>query len=354
MSIMIVVLICLALNALIAAFEMAFVSASRAELKRLAKGGNRDAERLLALRDSPERALSVLQIGITLVGIVSAAVSGAGAADSLEPALMARFGLTEHVAQFLSIVLIVLPLTYLNVVVGELVPKTLALRNPTKMVLRGARWLFIADRFFAPLVTGLEQSTKTFVKIFFPRARQQVADHSANETSIAIDSLKQHHQQAILNLANIERKPVREVMVPWANVNAVASTLTLEEVAQIVLTSGHTRLPVIDEGRVIGVLHTKEFMAFRETGERAWTMILRPILRLREQESALSTLRLMQEKRSHMAVVVNAEGRVLGIVTMEDINEEIWGDIYDEDDDGRMKKLLATRIRNRSLVRGDF
>lgn len=346
---LIVIAVCLLLNALLAAYEMAFVSVPRPELRRLAKSGNREAERLLGLRESPERTLSIIQIGITMVGTISSAVGGAGASESIEPFLMRSTGMTEPTAEFLAILLVVLPITYLGVVIGELVPKSLALKNPLKITLLGAKWLFFADRILAPAVSLLESSTKYLLRIFFPRSRHVVP---LPETTVEIDALPQHHQQAILNLAHIERRRIKDVLLPWKDVSAVRASDPMEEIVPVVFASGHTRLPVTDGANVIGVLHTKEFLAYRETGAKDWKTILRPILIVQPNDSTLSTLRLMQRNRNHMAVVIGPGNETLGIVTLEDISEEIWGDIWDEDDDSRIRRIFADRVKMKLRVPG--
>jgi putative hemolysin len=128
-----VIAACLLLNGILAGVEMAFVTIGRPRLRELARSGNRDAQSILKLRENPERTLSILQIGITLVGAIAAAVGGAGAEELLDPILMQRFAVTEETAEIIGIILVVLPITYLSVVVGELVPKALALRNPQKI-----------------------------------------------------------------------------------------------------------------------------------------------------------------------------------------------------------------------------
>ncbi|MFZ4405569.1 MAG: CNNM domain-containing protein, partial [Pseudobdellovibrionaceae bacterium] len=165
----IVVAVCLFLNALFAAYEMAFVSVPRSELRGLARSGNKAAKALLSLREHPERTLSAIQVGITLVSAIAAAVGGVGAAETLEPYFMQKFSMSERVAEVLSVALVVIPITYLSVVIGELVPKTLALRNPTKIVLAGASALFVADRVLSPIISLLEWSTKKILKISFSR-----------------------------------------------------------------------------------------------------------------------------------------------------------------------------------------
>lgn len=343
-----VIAVCLALNSVLAAYEMAFVSVSRPELRRLARQGIKEAQRLVLLRESPERTLSIIQIGITLVGVISAAVGGAGAVESIVPYLQMRLGLGETSAEFVAIFVVVFPITYLSVLVGELVPKTLALRNPVKIALKGARLLLWFDRALSPAVTVLEWSTKKMLQMFFPRAK---AVAPIIESTVEIDSLAQHHQEAVLNLARIERKPVKEILVPWRDVIFVTASATMEEVAARVLASGHTRLPVVDTyGYVLGVLNGKEFLAFRETGSRDWLSIIRKIVTIKETDSALSVLRLMQRRHSHMALVISQTSTRIGIITMEDITEEVWGEFFDEDDDGRIRKVFAEKAKSSGLL----
>ncbi|MBK8201291.1 MAG: HlyC/CorC family transporter [Bdellovibrionales bacterium] len=340
----IIILICLAINALLAAYEMAFVSIPRAELRALSRSGNKHAKILINLRESPERTLSIIQIGITMVGAIAAAVAGAGSGETIEPYLIQTFLLSERSAEALSLFLVVLPITYLSVVIGELVPKTLALRNPARIVLSGAPALLIADQVFSPVITALEWSTQRILKVFFPRSKSTQSTH---HTTIEIDSFSPVHQRIMLNMADIERKQIKDIMLPWAQVVAIKLSATLDEVFQFVIHSGHTRLPVKDNGKIVGVLHTKEFIALRELGDANWQFIVRPVVKVQTTDSALGAMRLLQEKKNHMAIVLNAQGERLGIVTLEDILEEVVGDIFDEDDDGRIRKVYAAKIKSR-------
>lgn len=339
-----IVAACLILNALFAAYEMAFVSVPKSSLRKLSREGNKSAKRLLALRENPERTLSIIQIGITLVGAIAAAIGGVGATGTIVPYFMQSLGLRETFAEVLAVLLIVLPITYLNVVVGELVPKTLALRNPTKIVLKGAETLFIFDRILSPVVSALEWSTKKILKIFFNKA--QTAE-IAQSTSIEIDSFSPAHQKFIINMVEIEKKQIKDVMITWDKVNYVKQTDDIQTVLQVVLTSGHTRLPVVDNGYVLGILHTKEFVALKESGEQNWQGIVRPAVNVHFNDAALRVLRMMQEKRNHMFIVVSSTAERVGIVTLEDIIEEIVGDIFDEDEDGTVRRIFASRARRK-------
>ena len=208
-----IVSLCLTLNALLAAYEMAFVSIPRSELRALSKAGNKNASSLLNLRENPERTLSIIQIGITLVGAIAAAVGGAGAGETLEPYFIQNFGMKERSAEALSLILVVIPITYLSVVVGELVPKTLALRNPAKIVLAGAKTLFFADRIFSPVISVLEWSTQRMLKTFFPRSK---ATQPAEPVTIELNEFSPVHQKFMLNMADIERKLLRDILLTWA------------------------------------------------------------------------------------------------------------------------------------------
>ncbi|RYZ81737.1 MAG: DUF21 domain-containing protein, partial [Proteobacteria bacterium] len=212
----IVVGICIVLNAFFSAYEMAFVSISRNELRQLAKAGNNSAKTLLNLRENPERTLSIIQIGITLVGAVAAAIGGAGASETLEPFLIQQYGLSEQTAELLAVTMVVLPITYLSVVVGELVPKSLALRNPTKIVLLGAKALFVADRIFSPLVTVLERSTK-LILLLFPLSKAAAAA-SSDQNTIDMESFSPAHRSFVINMAGIEKKQLKDFLLPWDKV----------------------------------------------------------------------------------------------------------------------------------------
>jgi putative hemolysin len=345
---MVVVFVCLVFNALFACFEMAFVTVTRSQLRSLIKKGNRSASQILRLRQNPERTLSVIQVGITLVGIISAAVGGAGAEEALSPQFRTSFGLSENLAEALAILCVVVPLTVLNVVIGELVPKTIALRSPARIATLGARGIAVFDRLFSPIVWVLERLTK-IVLMCLPKAS---ADLPAEPTTaVEIEHLSHQTQQYVLNLVNVENRKAKDAMVPWIQVASVTVDDRPADVSEKVMNSGHTRLPVLDEGKPNGLLHSKEFIAFTISGAGDWKKLIRPALKISENEPALAALRRMQEKRTHMSIVIDATGRPVGVLTMEDIIEEIVGEIFDEDDDGRIRRLLGTESRTHLFSR---
>ncbi len=343
----VIVALCLLLNSLLSAFEMAFVSMPKVEIRRLARNGNHIAQRLLPLRESPERTLSVIQIGITLVGAISAAVGGAGASESIEPYFISTLGMSEYAAELTAIMLVVIPITYLSVVIGELVPKTLAMRNPSSIALFGARFLFIANRLLDPVITVLENSTKFFVRVFFKKSTSKAT--TVDESAVELTHYSQQHRQYIMNMAAIEKKSVQDVYVPWNEVAHIDLNETIENVSALVFKTGHTRMPVTQHGAVVGIIHTKEFLALRELGITDWVSSMRPAMKVKGTDSALNVLKIMQEKRSHLAIVDDCKG----IITLEDINYEIYGEMFDEYEDGRIQKLIASKARSRLSPKPD-
>lgn len=343
---LIIIAACLLLNAVLSCIEMAFVTVSKPYIKQLANSGSKPAIRLLEMKNNPERALSVLQVGITLVGIVSAAVSGAGAEEVLGPKFSNWFALDEESGEFLAIAATVVPLTFISVVAGELVPKSIALRFPLKLALLGGHVLVIMDKFFAPFVFLLEISTKFFTRFLFAKFK---AERTVDPTrEVDLDPLSEAHKQYVFNLIDVNKKTVKDIMIPWEQASTISYADHHFDVLEKIKSSRHTRLPVLRNEEVIGLLHTKEFISEAEITKLDWTTLIRTILFLNFNEPILNALKKFQQNKSHMAVVTK-NGVPVGVVTIEDIFEEVVGDIYDEDDDPRTLLSANSRIRKMDL-----
>lgn len=336
MASILIILCCLALNAILASLEMALVTIRRPQLRAQQSGGNAIAGRILKLKDNPERALSTIQIGITMVGAISAAVGGAGAEERIAPLLQENFGLSERAADGISILAIVLPLTYFSVVLGELVPKTIALRYPLRVLRFGFWGLEVGERVLSPVVTLFEVSTKLLMRLL-PQVRPL-----ESSPHVDLEGIPPFHQQYIVNLANIENRRIGDIMRPCDRVQFVDHASNFEDVLGCVIRSGHTRLPVMREGKVAGVLNSKEFLAFVSSGNRDWQTLIRPAVNVAPDSEILRTLRRLQGQRRHMAIV-NVDDAPVGLVTLEDIFEVITGDLWDEDDDGWVRRLMSQR-----------
>lgn len=331
-----IIILCLMINAVLVGIETAFIATSRSALRDLAKQGDEKAKSLLSLREHPERTLSTVQLGITFFAFFAAAIGGVAADESLSPWLKAHFGIKGSFATIVSLYFVVLPLIYANLVISELVPKMVALRNPLYFALQSAPWLLKSSRLMYPFVFILEWSTRK-VAAFFHRWIHEAPVHL--ETSI--EDLSLQNKQYVINIVAIEKTTVREIMLAWKAVVLTEWHKTVEEVENTIIVSGHTRLPVVENNEVRGILNAKEFFAFQKTGRQTWQSLIRPAVKVPENTPLLSALRRMQEQRAHMAIIYHGTDP-LGIVTMEDIFEEIVGDIYDEDDNGAILKILSS------------
>lgn len=326
-----VILICLVLNGLIAATEFAFIAVSKSHLRKLSAEGHSAAERVLKLRENPERALSVMQLGITFIGVVAAAVGGAEFSTPISSWLKNSVGLGPGISHSLAILIFVVPYTFINVVFSELLPKSLALRNPKKIIFHTDRWLILLSKILAPFVFLLEKSTKASANFF---SRWIKKEDPAPE-DVHVGALLRPY---MVRLAGIEKKRIGDVMIPWEAVDTISKEASIDEIKEIILQKGHTRLPVIDGGEPLGLLLSKKFMIFFEKGDPNWQSLLKPLIKLADSDSLVHGLKAMQAERSHLSIVYS-QNRPVGIVTIEDILEEVVGEIYDEDDLNAMNQV---------------
>lgn len=337
-----IVIACLFINAFFSAYEMAFVTISREEIEELEE--NRSAHRKLTLfKKKPERTLSVIQIGITLVGAIAAAVGGTGAVESLEPWIVENYGLSRSFAEAISVIVVIIPLTYFSVVFGELVPKTIALKHPLKVIGFGTTILGFIDRFLSPIVTFLEISTNFLLK------RLGLDSNSSEDESmgeiVEIGNLPEYHQKFVQNLVALKGRKVSKAMIPWAKVSYVQFSDSEEELRMKVYSTPHSRFPVIDGDVIVGILLKKELPLPHAQEQTPWQGILHAALKVKDTDKALEAFLKMQEKKTQLSVVQNAEGEFVGIITIEDIIEEVVGDIDDRADYSKASRILSNRAR---------
>lgn len=333
-----IVFACLFLNAILSCAEMAFVTIDDKLLRKKVLAGDRSAMYIEEMGKSPERILSVVQIGITLVGAISGAVSGAGAEETLGPKFMQWFGVNEQVAAIFAITLVVAPLTILSVVIGELVPKSLAIRFALPIMLRLAPALKIAEKVLGPLVNPMEKATDFIMKILLKSTPNM--EESSDGEELSLKGLRHEYKQYFHNLLDLDSRNVGSIMVPWEKVDHLSSTAEPEEVSALIMRTRRTRIPVLDANEVYGYLHSKEFVNLSQSGVGDnWLSFVRPIQALTSETKVLDALRTMQKKKAHFCIVGTLE-HPIGIITLEDILEEVFGDFIDEDEDGKVKLFL--------------
>lgn len=327
---LLVVVVCLVINAVLSSTEMAFVSAGRSQLRELSRRGSSSANHLLEMKNRPERILSIIQIGITLVSAVAAAVGGAGAEESLSPYFISMFAVSPETASTLSIAIVVIPLTAFTVIFGELFPKAIALRRPVQISVWMTPFLVVADRYLRPVITAMEVSTKRLLRLF--RISTQTVHQHEPETG----------KQYAISFGLKSRMTVKEIMIPFTETVTVDISMSIEEVERIFSESGHTRLPIMNQKKVVGILNSKEFSYFKASKQTDWITIARGAIYFEEDMDLMQALKILQGQHRHMGIVLGEQG-ISGIITLSTILEEFVGDIYDEDDDNFVRQLVLSR-----------
>ena len=192
----------------------------------------------------------------------------------------------------------------------------------------------------------LEVSTKALLRLISKGIKAE--NVFQDNTAIDIEPLSEVNKQYVINLINIDKKAVKDIYVPWEEVTVVASDDHFLAVMQKIKDYRHTRLPVIHENAVIGILHAKEFVSETEISRLDWHQLIRPVVKLNPREPILSALKKLQSLKSHLAIIMD-DTEAIGIVTLEDIFEEVVGDIFDEDDNPRFLLSSNSKIRTMNL-----
>ena len=337
------------LNAFFVAAEYGLVTSRRTRIMELDHQGSRRARSVLAITGDPPRFIAAMQLGVT---ISSLAIGALG-----EQVLARRFDTV--MASVLAIVLALLIVTYLHVVVGELVPKGIALGHPERTALAVSapvRAFFVV---FRPLIWLLQESTALLLRLFGlepPGAEHEA--HSEAELRMLLSSsaeqgeIEQEEQEMLYKVFDFADKEVADVMVPRPEVVAISIALPPEQALQAVLDSPYTRYPVYRESLddIVGVLHIRDLIeAMHERGIAAVDLdeIVRPATMVPETKDLAALLTEFRRTNQHLAVVIDEYGSMEGIVTLEDLLEEIVGEIEDEFDlpDETVERVDENTIR---------
>ncbi|MCK6460736.1 MAG: hemolysin family protein [Planctomycetes bacterium] len=331
----------MALNGLLAGAEMAVVTVRSSRLRELVEAGRPGARSLVRLRERPERFLATVQVGITLVGAIAAAYGGSSLADDLA-ATLSRWGLAADTAESVAFAVVVAAVTGLSVVLGELVPKSLALRSSERFALLVARplnWLAAAA---TPLVWLLTAASNLVLKPFGDSTTFTESRLSGEEIRSLVDEASQagtvnREAGKIASRAlDLGQLAASDVMVHRRFVKALARNADPETQRRVFLEAGHRRLPVYD-GMIDNVVG---YMSWRDVVECLWegrTPVVADLMRaapyVPETMAVTELLQEMQRKRQHIAFVVDEHGGFSGIVTLEDLLEELVGEIVSEHDE---------------------
>jgi putative hemolysin len=363
-----VIVFLILLTALYVAAEFAAVGVRRSRLRRLAEDGHPLAARILPVVENPQeldRYIAASQIGITLSSLILGAYAEASIAPRVSPLLERVTTLEPDAAQSTASVLVLLVLTTLAMILGELVPKSVALQEPTRTALatvlpmQWSVWLF---SFFIKFLNG---SGNVVLKLMGLPSTGHRHVHSPDEIELLIaesrdGGLLDPQEQVRLHQAlRLGLRTARELMVPRARLAGIEVSMPFDEVLRVVVASPYSRLPVYRGtwDNAIGMLHTKDVVTdFIEQRPRESVLsLIKPIPRVHANMPADRLLAFLREKRSHQALVVDDAGRIAGLITVEDVVAELLGGITDEFKTTRPRAIVLRdgRVRLPGTMRLD-
>jgi putative hemolysin len=362
-----IIVLLILFTGLYVAAEFAAVSARRGRLRGLAEDGNTLAARLLPVLENPrelDRYIAASQVGITLSSLILGAYGQAALAPHIAPLFERVGGLQPATANSTAAAVVLVCLTMLAVVLGELVPKSLALQHPTRTALFTVLPMQWSMRAFAWSIWFLNGSGVLLLRLLRVPSSGHRHVHSPDEIALLIaesrdGGLLEPEEQVRLHRAlRLSLRTARQLMVPRARLAAIDASLPFHEVLRVVASSPYSRLPVYRGSldTVVGILHIKDVvMRFVTSGRLSVASLLRPITRVPDSMAADRLLAFLRERRSHQALVVDASDTVVGLITLEDVVGELLGGVADEFKGAQLRpiRLSDGRLRLPGLMRLD-
>jgi putative hemolysin len=352
-----VVLAIVLIGGFFAAAEMALVSLRDGQVRALARRGRR-GQRAARLAQDPNRFLSAVQIGVTLATLLSGAFGAATLASKLDSTL--RQHLSPGAASVVSVAVVTLAISFFTLVLGELAPKRIALQRAERISLVAAPLLDRLATLARPLVWLLSRSTNLVVRVLGgdPKAgRGVMTEQEIRDLLAGNQALSPDERHIVGEVFDAGKRQIREVLVPRTEVDFLPAGLSLQDAAKIAVAAPYSRFPVYQESYddVIGFVHARDLLDPAADRTRLVGAAARPVKLLPTTKTVLSALSEMRRDHSHLAIVVDEYGGTAGIVTLEDLVEELIGDIQDEYDvaEDQPRKLVGGELEVDGLLNLD-
>lgn len=337
-------IILIALNAFFAATEIAVISLNEKKVRALAEDGNKKAVKMLKIIEEPTQFLSTIQIGITLAGFLGSAFAADNFAEILSAAISKAFNLSADntkIINTVAVVLVTLILSYFTLIFGELVPKRIAMKHKEKLANSVCGIISFLAAVLKPIIWFLTISTNAVLRLvgIDPHEKEEpvseedivlMLDAGADEGSLDHDDI-----EYIKNVFKLDKMTAEDVMTPRKSVISISYDASDKEILEIIEEESYSRIPVYEDNpdKIIGILHACDYLLKRNEKNFDLKSILHTPVFVPETVSLDVLFKDMQTDHNHLAVVVNEYGETSGIVTMEDILEEIVGEIWDERDE---------------------
>jgi magnesium and cobalt exporter, CNNM family len=332
------------------AAEIALVSIRRSRVEQLVDEGSQGARRVRRLLDEPGRFLAVCQLGLTFIGFFASAYAAISLSDQLTT-LLTGWGMAEGTASGIALLIVTILLSLFTIIFAELVPKTLALAHAERFAITLSLPIDFLGRALRPLIAFLTWVTSGVVRLFGAEVSSD-AQITAEELRLIVERggeqgiLEAEEEQMINAVIELGDQRIHEVMVPRIHMISLAADATLDDAIDKVIDEGHSRIPVYEESpdEIVGILYAKDLLPFLKgsVNERpSLRSILRTPVFVPESMSVDDLLHELQRRKVHLAIVLDEYGGTAGLVTIEDLLEEIVGEIQDEYDE---EEPLIVRI----------
>ncbi len=346
---LLVQVILILINAFFAATEIAVISLNANKLRKLEEEGDKLAPKLLHMVEDSSSFLSTIQIAITLSGFLGAAFAGDAFAEYLTTWLLSLgVGIPASVLNTISLVVVTIILSYFTLIFGELVPKRIAMQKSMEMARLSCRVVTAIATIAKPVVKLLALSTNGMLRLLRMKVDVEEDQVTEDEIRMMIDlgnesgSIKEDEKELLHNVFDFSDQTVSDVMTHAADVETISVEASREEVLDTIRSTGLSRFPVYgeDESDILGVLNARDFLVdWAVDGNKTVRELMRPAYLVPESLSADDLLKDMQIKKIHLAVVLDEYGELAGVITVEDLLEEIVGNIYDEFDPAEPQEL---------------
>jgi putative hemolysin len=342
---LVVLVLLIVVNAFFAASEIALISLNDNKVKAMAESGHKKSIMLQSLLSEPSRFLATIQIGITLAGFLASAFASESFSDRLANLLVSLgVPLSETVLDKISLVLITLILSYFTLVMGELVPKRLAMQKAEPIAMFVVTPLTLLSKISAPFVKFLTSSMNVLVRLAGVDPNANKEHVTEEEIRMMVDvgnengTIQENEKMMINNIFEFDNKTVSDIMTHRTHIVSIPHFFTLKEVANLANLEKYTRFPVYEENidNIIGILHVKDLIQYIESGTEedfSLTPIIRSPYFIPASKRTDELFKDLQKNKVHMAVAIDEYGGTAGLVTIEDLIEEIVGNIFDEHDE---------------------
>lgn len=342
---MLVIFLLIGLNAFFAASEMAIVSVRQSRIKPLIDEGNKAAIIVNRFLEEPSKLLATIQIGITFAGFLASAIGAQTLSEGLAGFLFSlNIPFISGSAAWISTFLVTCIIAFFTLVLGELVPKRMALAQSDKIALWVAGTINLFSKIVSPAVSFLTFSTNLIVKLLGGQVKATGEQITEEEIRLMINVgeekgiFQETETEMINSIFEFDDTVAKEVMTPRTDIIAISSEVTLEELLDIIVEENFSRIPVYEESidNIIGILYVKDLFSMikrKMEWEVSLKNIIRPVFFVPEYKKIDELFKEMQKSKTHIAVVIDEYGGTAGLITIEDLLEEIVGNIFDEYDD---------------------